>query len=359
MAEPITVLVVDDSALMRTMITHMLSTEKNIKVVGWAEDGLSAIQQVKTLRPDVVTLDIEMPELDGVAALRAIMHEAPTRVVMLSGDTRPGLAYKALRLGAVDFVGKPSGTVSYDLKQITSELIQKINAAAYADLRNLKAMREVSATAFSQVERTANVFAKVVAIGSSTGGPRALEQIFRRLAPGFPAAILVVQHLPVGYSQALAERLTDVGQVPVKEAADGDPIRTGQALLAPGDRHMVVTGGPKGGHVVKLEMGPPVHRVRPAVDKLMLSVAEAYGKRSVGVILSGMGVDGVAGLGAIKRAGGRTVVQDEATSVVFGMPGAAVEHGLADRVSPIDEVAQAVLESLVKTEKKYEEISLS
>lgn len=355
MTDCVTVLVVDDSALMRVMINDMLSTDEKIKVIGTAQDGLEAILKAKTMQPDVVTMDIEMPEVDGIKALRTIMRDTPTRVVMLTGLNRPGLAYEALRFGAVDFINKPSGPISKDFRTLTGELLRKVRLAAHVDPQKLT-MGEIMPAKISQVERTKTIFAKVVAIGSSTGGPQALEKVFRRLPPDFPAAILIVQHLPAGYSQALAERLTHAGNIPVKEAVDGDPIIAGRALIAPGGQHMVVSRAGNGKHVVMLKTGPPINHIRPSVDELMFSVANIYGNRSVGVIMSGMGTDGADGMEQIKRAGGRTIVQDEETSVVFGMPGATIRRRLADKILPVDQMAPAITESLTSAEKQYEKL---
>lgn len=357
MKEIITVLVVDDSAFMRMVLCDLLAGDEKIKVVGTARNGVEAIEKVKLIKPDVVTMDIEMPELDGMKALRAIMREAPTRVVMLSGASKPGLAYEALRYGAVDFIGKPSGQVSRDLKKIGPGILRKIHAAARAELKNLTTENPENPS-IGQVERTASVFAKIVAIGASTGGPQALERVFKGLPANFPAALVIVQHLPAGYSRTLAERLTRVGQIPVREAVDGDPIKTGQALLAPGDRHMVVTPGDNGGYVVKLEIGQRVNQVRPSIDPLMLSVAETYGNRSVGVILSGMGADGLTGMEEIKRVGGHTIVQNKETCVVFGMPKAVVDKELADQIVAIDMLAPALLEAVRKKRSGRGQVSV-
>lgn len=357
MTKAIRVLVVDDSALMRTMISDILSSDQAIEVVGSARDGLEAVRKAKELKPAVVTMDVEMPGLDGLGALRAIMRDCPTRVIMLTGLARPGLAYEAIHLGAVDFISKPSGKGPDTIDRLKGELLSKVQAANWVDIKNLTAAWDPVGTP-PNLGPSASALGKVVAIGASTGGPRALEEIFRRLEAPFPAAILIVQHLPPGYSKALADRLSHIGNVPVREAADGVPIRAGEALVAPGDRHMIVATDATGDRVVRLDDSPPVHHVRPAVDKLMLTAADTYGRRVVGVILSGMGTDGVTGMEAIKRVGGLTIVQDRATSVVFGMPGSVVERGLVDEIFPIDRMAYALSHAVRLGGGKDEEVVL-
>lgn len=337
---PIRVLVVDDSALMRSIVVNMLSTDDALEIVDIARDGLEAVEKTKLHSPDVVTLDIEMPRLNGLEALKLIMRECPTRVIMLSSLSSPETTYEAISQGAVDFIAKPPGAPLANPEEFVSELIDKIKAAAMVSLSKL-----VATAPAKKVRRLgygkALFMNKVVAIGSSTGGPKALETVLESIPEELPAALLIVQHLPVGFSKALADRLNERSTIQAKEAEDGDEICPGFALIAPAGYHMVVAKG-NGQPRVALEDGQKLWGVKPAADKLMVSVAERFGTRSVGVLLSGMGVDGADGLSAIKRRHGKTIVQDEATSIIFGMPKAAIEKGSVDEVLPVTEIARAL-----------------
>ena len=339
----IRVLVVDDSILMRSIITDMLSVPGEIDVVGVGKNGLEAIARVKELKPDVVTMDVDMPKMDGITALRAIMREQPTPVVMLSGVTREGAwqTIMALSAGAVDFVPKPSGSVSLDIDRVKGVLIEKIRAACRANRGLLRPVPEVPDRRKAAVRPSARA-TKVVVIGSSTGGPGALEHVITRLPETIRAGVLIVQHMPPGFTRSLADRLNRISAIEVKEAQDGDAIVEGRALVAPGDFHMIVRNGVSQARIVSMSQEPPVHRVRPAVDVTMKSAARAFGVGTVGVVLTGMGSDGAFGLKDIRERGGHTIACDEKTSVIFGMPKAAIELGCVERVAALDDIADVI-----------------
>ncbi len=336
----IRVLVVDDSILMRSIVGDMLNVPGEIGVVGVAKNGLEAIAKTKELRPDVITMDVEMPKMDGITALRQIMKEQPTPVIMLSAVTKEGAwqTIMALSAGAVDFIPKPSGSVSLDIDRVTGTLVEKIRAVCNARGK-LRAPPAVELPELQKGPSKASVRAKkIVVIGSSTGGPGALEQVVPKLPENLKAGVLVVQHMPPGFTRSLAERLNRISPLEVREAQEGDTIVEGRVLLAPGDYHMIVRKGAGAGYIVGLSQEPPVHRVRPAVDVTMKSAARTYGASIVGVVLTGMGSDGAFGLKDIKDQGGRTIACDEKTSVIFGMPKAAIELGCVDRVAALDDI---------------------
>lgn len=334
---PINVLVVDDSAFMRKMISDMLNSDPDIRVVDTARDGQDAIEKVGKLRPDAITLDLEMPRLDGLAALAYIMNRHPTPVVLLSAVTKKGAeeTIKALEYGAVDFITKPSGNISLDIHVLRNEIIKKVKLATLAKVKKVKfAARRVVKVKFAERRRA-------VVIGASTGGPQALVEVLRKLPGNIPACLLVVQHMPRGFTKSFAERLDSLSDLEVKEAEEGDSLRPGSALVAPGDYHMLVEDS-----VVKLNQGDRLHGVRPAIDVTMKSAAEAFGADTVGVLLSGMGEDGALGMKAIREKGGVTIAQDEETSVIFGMPKAAIELGSVDKVVPISQISIEILRLL-------------
>jgi two-component system chemotaxis response regulator CheB len=345
------VLVVDDSALMRRVIWGLLEEDPEIQVVGSAVDGVDAIEKVQLLKPDVVTLDVEMPRLDGLQTLGYLMSEQPTPCVMLSAYTPRGAetTLKALDYGATDFVLKPSGVVSLDLDRVRDELLGKIKVARGIDLKRLPfkpgtgsgaAQAAVRPKQPSPVDR-----GSIVAIGTSTGGPRALAALLPAMPKGFPAPVVVVQHMSAGFTRSLAERLDRDSQMRVKEAEAGERLEAGTIYLAPGDWHMTLKRNGQAVHVV-LDQSPPVLGVRPCADLLFQSVAEAYQGKAVGVVLTGMGRDGAKGLKAMRATGARTIAQDEATSVVYGMPRAAFAAGCVERVLPLDQIVPAIVELL-------------
>ncbi len=350
MLATIRVLVVDDSALIRQMLTRALSVDPRIEVVGTAKTGVEAISQAKLLSPDVITLDIEMPELTGIEALPHLRRNSDARVLMLSTIDDPDVTYEALSLGAVDFIPKPKGGFATSLSELSETLLKKIRTAYRVDPDQISAMladmvSDTSAetggvaTAEAGVARSAPEI--LVAIAASTGGPPALEKLLSGMSRSLPAAYLIVQHLPAGFSASLARRLSGSSEIEVMEARSGMPILAGQAYLAPYGHHMLVetTGGQPRIH---LDEGPSRHGVCPSADPLFESVAEVYAGRSVGVVLTGMGADGAYGLARIRDAGGVTMAQDEATSVVWGMPGAAAKSGAARYIVPVGLMATEV-----------------
>jgi len=344
MRSPIKVLVVDDSALIRQMLTRALSVDPSIEIVGTAKTGLEAIEKASTLQPDVVTLDIEMPELSGLEALPHIVKTTLARVVMLSSLSDHDTTYQALDRGAVDFLVKPAAGVALSLADLSETLIKKIKIANRISPEHrfsspAEKLDGGGGTTMTLVRRGLPAD-RVVAIAASTGGPPALETVFSGLTADLPAAYVIVQHLPAGFTASLARRLSRVTDIPVTEAEAGMPVETGVAYLAPHGSHMRIVG--MSVKRLGLEDGPPLHGVRPAADPLLESVASSYGDRAVGVVLTGMGADGAAGLGLIRDAGGETIAQDEETSVVWGMPGAATRAGAALHVVPLGSVSAEI-----------------
>jgi two-component system, chemotaxis family, protein-glutamate methylesterase/glutaminase len=341
MADAIRVLVVDDSAFMRRVIGEAISSQPDMQLVGTAHNGLAALLKVEQLQPDVVTLDVEMPEMDGLTALRHLMTRYPRPVVMLSTITQEGAAttLRALAIGAVDFVPKPSGSISLDFHKVREELLHKVRIAAGARVRTLRptAVQAVRSSRPDQV-RVASSFERLVVIGSSTGGPRALGSVVPALQRDGRSAYVVVQHMPAGFTRSLAERLDRSSQLDVREASDGDHLTADTVLVAPGDHHLRLTSA----GIVQLDDGPRLHGVRPSLDVTLDSAAAHFGRRTVVAILTGMGQDGAAGALRVRQNGGFVVAEDESTCVVWGMPRAAVERGAANRVVPLDGIAEAI-----------------
>ena len=343
MASKARVLVVDDSAFMRRTVSDILQSDNRLEVIGTARDGLDAIEKIRSLKPDVVTLDVEMPRLNGIDALERIMKECPTRVVMVSSLTQRHAreTIKALSLGAVDFVPKPSTGLCPDMSALRNELISKVLAGARARLRPVFRLPETPTVKRALPERTQPARVAVV-IGSSTGGPSALQEVMRNLPASLPAGVLLVQHMPAGFTRSLADRLNQVSPLEVVEAAGGERVMEGRAVMAPGGFHMTVDRDLQ----ISLTTDPPRHGVRPAVDVTMEAAASVFGHNCVGVVLTGMGFDGSKGCSAIKSSSGTVIAEHESTCVVYGMPRAVVEMGYADRVCPIGEVAIAIQEAV-------------
>jgi two-component system chemotaxis response regulator CheB len=327
------VLVVDDSSFARRMISDWVSADPAYELVGQAADGAEGVEMAVRLRPDVVTLDVEMPKMDGLAALKAIMEKAPCHVIMVSSVTTEGAdtTIRALESGAFDFVTKPGGSNSLRLTEKKGELLEKLRAARFAKHGRSVCVPTVRPSAVSASQR-------VVLVASSTGGPRALVSLFSSFPTGFDARILVVQHMPAGFTASLAKRLDSVGPVRVREAAAGDRVNPGVALLAPGGRHMVVE---RGGSVA-LHDGPSRNGCRPAADELFESAARVFGSNCLGVVLTGMGHDGRDGALALKAAGCTVLAESEATCVIYGMPKSAKDAGAVDEEHPIEEMAAAI-----------------
>ena len=345
----IEVLVVDDSFFMRTLISDMLNSDREIEVARVARDGNDALGKLEALKPDVVTLDFLMPGLSGLDTLKRIMREQPTPVVMLSAFTEQGadVTIECLEAGAVGFVLKPSGAVSYDIEKVKDKLIEEIKKASRVNIQKVKSL--LVRKRVRQFIVPGVVEEKVVVIGASTGGPPVLERILSELPSNFPAAILIVQHMPAKFTKSLAERLDRMSEIAVKEAEEGDIVEPGRAYVAPGDFHMAVKKKrvqSKVKIIINLNQDPFVHGLRPSVDVTMKSVADVYGENAVGIILTGMGEDGAEGMRAIKRRKGKTIAQDEATSLIFGMPKRVIDDGNADRVLSLFEISQGIIQLL-------------
>lgn len=345
MTPPVRVLVVDDSALMRKLIPQILSTDTSIEVVGTAMDGNFGLKKMEELKPQVVTLDLEMPGMNGLDMLKEIMRRQRVPVIVVSSHSKEGAAitFKALGLGAFDFVAKPAD-VSSRMPEIAQELISKIKAAANSrgiGIRTLPSFEPVRKPEKAAADPK-NMPSKVVAIGISTGGPQALQYLLAQLPADFPGTILVVQHMPENFTEMFARRLDEVSAIRVKEAQSGDILQAGRALICPGNRHLKVKKMPLG-DVVVLTDEEKVNGHRPSVDVLFRSVADEFGSKVVGVLMTGMGDDGAEGMGAIKNAGGVTIAQSEDSCVVYGMPKAAIERGYAMRVVALDSLVSTLV----------------
>jgi two-component system chemotaxis response regulator CheB len=338
MSERIRVLVVDDSALMRKLIPAILARESSIEVVGTAMDGAFALKKIEELQPDVVTLDLEMPRMDGMETLRLIMRRAPLPVILFSTHSKEGgyATFKALALGAVDFLAKPKDAAAGRLEEIADQLIAKIKVAKRAAGRKLPPAVVVEEPAAPKKgSHSALPPRRVIAIGISTGGPNALQYLLSQIPGDFHSTFLVVQHMPEGFTEMFAKRLNECCALEVQEARSGDLLLAGRVLICPGNRHIMVRRMPRGDMVI-LSDGPPVNGHRPSADVLFHSVAQEFGLTAVGVLMTGMGEDGAEGLGALKAAGGMTIAQSEDTCVVSGMPRAAILKGYANKIIPLD-----------------------
>ncbi|WFS64029.1 chemotaxis response regulator protein-glutamate methylesterase [Pseudodesulfovibrio thermohalotolerans] len=346
----IKVLVVDDSAFMRKAISTMLDKDPDISVVGVARNGREGLDMVRRLDPDVVTMDIEMPEMDGLTALRHIMMESPRPVLMVSSLTTEGAesTLKAMELGAVDFIPKQLSKVSLDIIKIERDLIERVKTVAARKMRH---------TAARSARRTPRPVAAprvggrpqrdVVAIGVSTGGPPVVQKILSSLPADFPAGIVIAQHMPAAFTGPFAARLDGVSKIKVKEAESGDILRPGHAFVAPGGRHIVLDQKISRIEIVVTDE-PAEALYKPSANVLISSVAEAVGRRGLGVILTGMGNDGCEGVRDLKAKGGRALAQSDSTCVVYGMPKAVVEENLADEIVDLDDMAESILANLYK-----------
>ncbi len=335
---------------MRKLISEIVDGSDEFRVVGTARNGLDALSQIHSLDPAIVTLDLEMPELDGLQTLGYIMSETPRPVVILSGaSTGNGtdVTIRALELGAVDFVRKPSGPISLDLPVIRERLLGALRAAACVNLRGVPMLGRAGAPRRASGPVAIAGAHTIVAIASSTGGPRALAEVIPKLPRALPAAVLVVQHMPSGFTRSLAARLDVLSPLVVSEAEAGAPVVHGHVYVAPGGRHMRVVMDDDG-PIIALDDTPPIWGVRPSADPLFRSVAELFGPSVVGVVLTGMGRDGAAGLRAIREAGGTGIVQDAATSIIYGMPQAALAAAGADRIAALPDVAPAITELVTR-----------
>lgn len=348
MTSPIRVLIADDSAFMRQIISDLINSDPELQVIAAARNGADALDMIQKLNPDVVTLDLEMPKLNGLDTLKEIMRTTPKPVVMISHLTQEGATttLNCLDAGAMDFVPKPSGSISLDFARAAQDLTEKIKMAYHNFRPHIITPAQVirKASPISHVPTPSENYRKdmVVALGTSSGGPRALKEVIPLLPANFPAGMVIVQHMPPGFTKSLAERLNHESKIRVKEAEEGDRIEPGLALLAPGGYHMEIE---KGGYI-SLNQKPPLWGVRPCVDYMMQTIAPLYGDRLIGVILTGMGRDGANGMADIKKYGGQTIIQNEETCLVYGMPRAVAERGLADHTVPLQEVAHKIVQLL-------------
>jgi two-component system chemotaxis response regulator CheB len=349
----IRVLIVDDSALVRQILTEILSADRQIEVVGVASDAHVAREKIKSLNPDVITLDVEMPKMDGVTFLRNLMRLRPMPVVMVSSLTEHGadVTLDALSMGAVDYLPKPKIDLAATLKDYGEQLTEKVKMAARARVRALDPQRPlpqprpshsadavIPAGAPPKHLRTTD---RIIAIGASTGGTEAIKEVLMGFPPDTPG-VVVTQHIPKAFSGPFAKRMDQCCQMTVYEATDGQQILPGHVYIAPGDQHLlVIRDGAR--YVCRLDDGTPVNRHKPSVDVLFRSVAQNVGRNAIGLLLTGMGKDGARGLKEMREAGSPTIAQDEATSVVWGMPGEAVSIGAAEKVLPLGEIATATI----------------
>jgi len=354
----IRVLTVDDSALMRQVLAQLLSKDGGIEVVGSAPDPFIAREKIKALNPDVITLDVEMPKMDGLTFLEKLMAGHPMPVVMVSSLTEAGCqtTLRALELGAVDFITKPKIDLREGMEEVAQDLIAKIKAAAMAKVGVRRAGSHGSGAstlasrllplASSAMIKTTDT---IIAIGASTGGTEALRAVLEVLPPNTPP-IIVTQHMPERFTKTFADRLNQLCRISVKEAEDGDSVLPGHALIAPGNYHMtLVRSGAR--YSVRLNQDPPVNRHRPSVDVMFDSVARYAGANTIGVILTGMGGDGAKGMLAMKQSGAYTIAQDEASCVVFGMPKEAIKMGGVDKILPLDDIPAAMLAHASRSER--------
>lgn len=344
----IKVLVVDDSAFNRMAITKMLGTDPGIDVIGAAHDGVDAIAKTLRLLPDVITLDLEMPNMDGFTFLRWLMKERPTPTLVLSSRSDSRSVFRALELGAVDFLAKPEARISRSIESIREELIGKVQAVLHLEMAKVQSTIELLAA-----EKTAPLPRKeddfrleqgpieVVAIASSTGGPPALQAILTSLSPDFGAAIVISQHMPQGFTKSFAERLNKLSSLLISEAAAGDRVTPGAVLIAPGGHHLILKRD-RTGLFAELASRTETDKYVPSADRMMISVAEACGQSALGVVLTGMGRDGAEGTRAIKQKNGQCLAESEESAVIFGMPQEAIRTGCVDKILPLGAMAREI-----------------
>ncbi len=342
----IQVLVVDDSAVMRGLMTRIINAQPDMTVAAVASDPLIAINRIRIAAPDVITLDIEMPRMSGLEFLEKLMRFKPLPVVMVSSLTDRGAdaTMRALELGAVDFIAKPQ-SLAGNLETYAAEVVEKLRAAAGSRVKPMLNQRNAVHPPAPRGAFAAGTAYQVIVVGASTGGVEALRDLLEPLPPDMPP-ILIAQHMPAGFTSSFATRLNSVCALDVKEGQDGDALRTGQAYIAPGGRHMTLSRGARG-LAIQLSDDPPVNRHRPSVDSLFRSAARLAGKRCIGVILTGMGADGASAMLELRESGARNIAQDEASCVVFGMPMQAIKAGAVHDVLPLEAIPRRLVELCV------------
>jgi len=348
------VLIIDDSALVRSLLTEIVNRQPDLEAVGAAPDPLVAREMIRSLNPDVLTLDIEMPKMDGLDFLERLMRLRPTPVVMVSTLTARGAeaTFKALELGAIDFVSKPRLGIAAGLQELATDICEKIRVAARARLvRHVRPPAPPAAAGEVPVKPALGEYSristeKLIAIGASTGGTEAIREVISQLSADSPA-VLITQHMPPGFTRTFAARLDGLCRMTVSEAQDGERVLPGHAYIAPGDRHLLLVRS-GANYQIHLDDGPPVNRHRPSVDALFRSVAQVAGRNALGVMLTGMGRDGAAAMREMKLAGAFNIAQDEATCIVFGMPKEAIAAGAVDEVLPLPRIAERLRSRLAE-----------
>ncbi len=352
MVKKIKVLIVDDSAVVRKILSTGLSKDHGIEVVGTAADPFIARDKIINLKPDVITLDVEMPRMDGISFLQRLMTYYPLPVIMVSSLTQTGCetTLKALEVGALDFVAKPSLDVSHTLNEIVTELAEKIKESANVKVKKKEYFKSTGKNTITRHTETSHALInsthKIIAIGASTGGTEALKEVLMQMPPNAPG-ILIVQHMPQLFTKSFADRLNSLCSIEIREAKDGDSVIPGLALIAPGNYHMELRrNGAR--YYITTSQEPPVRRHRPSVEVLFESVAKYAGSNAVGVIMTGMGDDGASGLLKMKESGAKTLAQDEESCVVFGMPKEAIKLGAVDTVVPLNKITPSILSLLTK-----------
>jgi len=356
--QKIRVVIVDDSAFMRKSLSMMLEGDESISVIGTARDGIEGYELIKREKPDIVTLDIEMPRMDGLTALKKIMKDCPTSVLMVSSLTTEGAdaTLKALEYGAVDFISKEMSFVSINISKIKEDLIRKVKSIVLHK-RSVERIKRIQ-TSFMRATNVADVAVrsktiptqdyKAIAIGISTGGPLSLQKVIPKLSGKIKVPVFIVQHMPPHFTKSLADRLNSMSELEVKEAANGDVIKEGQVYIAPGGFHMFVKNGNSHSPIIKISDTPSDTLHRPSVDVMVDSVVDFYGKKALGIIMTGMGKDGLNGIAKLKGLGGTCIAQNEESCVVYGMPKAIVDAGFADAVLSLEEIPNLLNKVFVK-----------
>lgn len=345
MEKKIKVLIVDDSAFMRMVLKDIIDKQPNMKVIGLARDGLEAVEKASNLNPDVITLDVEMPKLNGLEALKIIMKKTPTKVLMVSSLTSEGasITIESLENGAVDFIQKPAGSTSWTFRQVQDELIDKINNISEINVESLINKK----TEVKKVRKPMRLAGdKILLIASSTGGPRSLDKVIPKLPGELNVPVLVVQHMPAGFTKSLADRMNRISELTVKEAEEGDILEKNHVYVAPGNYHLGLKKIPSGKIKLFLDSSDKINNVRPAADFTFDQAAEIFNSGCVGVVLTGMGRDGAKGAFKIKHYGGKILAEAKDTCVVYGMPKAVVEDGYADHILPNHKIAEKIIEVL-------------